>query len=219
MKMRRLSMVLGLAGVLAAPNVFASMTVYLTGGGANQGGPFTAYTSANGTFETFCASIVTTFSPGSTYSYQNSATIAANGVPPALSYVALGTAYIYDQFLKGNASYSGANANAVQSAIWYLQGDLNGYVDPENSVNLFADVNQILNQVVADKPLWSMLDLAKDGNGAYGVQFMNLYGLNNFSEVHQPMLTEVPEPTTMLAGALLLLPFGASAIRILRRKE
>ena len=28
----------------------------------------------------------------------------------------------------------------------------------------------------------------------------------------------VPEPTTMIAGALLLLPFGASALRILRRK-
>jgi hypothetical protein len=29
----------------------------------------------------------------------------------------------------------------------------------------------------------------------------------------------VPEPTTMLAGALLLLPFGVSAIRMLRRKS
>lgn len=31
-------------------------------------------------------------------------------------------------------------------------------------------------------------------------------------------VTPVPEPTTMVAGALLLLPFGASAVRILRRK-
>jgi len=30
--------------------------------------------------------------------------------------------------------------------------------------------------------------------------------------------TAVPEPTTIIAGALLLLPFGASAMRILRRK-
>lgn len=28
---------------------------------------------------------------------------------------------------------------------------------------------------------------------------------------------EVPEPTTIVAGALLLLPFGASTLRILRR--
>jgi len=32
-------------------------------------------------------------------------------------------------------------------------------------------------------------------------------------------LIPVPEPTTMIAGALLLLPFGASTIRILRRKK
>jgi hypothetical protein len=31
-------------------------------------------------------------------------------------------------------------------------------------------------------------------------------------------VTAVPEPTTMIAGALLLLPFGAGTLRILRRK-
>jgi hypothetical protein len=30
---------------------------------------------------------------------------------------------------------------------------------------------------------------------------------------------QVPEPTTVLAGALLLLPFGASTLRILRRNR
>jgi len=29
----------------------------------------------------------------------------------------------------------------------------------------------------------------------------------------------VPEPTTMIAGALLLLPFGASTIRFLRKNR
>jgi hypothetical protein len=29
----------------------------------------------------------------------------------------------------------------------------------------------------------------------------------------------VPEPTTMVAGALLLLPFGASTLRILRKNR
>jgi hypothetical protein len=29
----------------------------------------------------------------------------------------------------------------------------------------------------------------------------------------------VPEPTTMIAGALLLLPFGASTLRILRKNR
>jgi hypothetical protein len=38
--------------------------------------------------------------------------------------------------------------------------------------------------------------------------------LNNFANTY----TVVPEPTTMIAGALLLLPFGASTLRILRRR-
>jgi len=32
-------------------------------------------------------------------------------------------------------------------------------------------------------------------------------------------VTQVPEPTTMIAGALLLLPFGASTLRILRKNR
>lgn len=34
----------------------------------------------------------------------------------------------------------------------------------------------------------------------------------------QQTFSQVPEPTTVIAGALLLLPFGASALRLLRRK-
>ena len=33
------------------------------------------------------------------------------------------------------------------------------------------------------------------------------------------VVTGVPEPTTMMAGALLLLPFGASTLRILRKRQ
>jgi len=39
--------------------------------------------------------------------------------------------------------------------------------------------------------------------------------LSHFYLVSSP----VPEPTTMIAGALLLLPFGLSAVRILRKKS
>jgi hypothetical protein len=34
-----------------------------------------------------------------------------------------------------------------------------------------------------------------------------------------PLVTPAPEPTTLLAGALLLLPFGASALRLLRQNR
>jgi hypothetical protein len=35
----------------------------------------------------------------------------------------------------------------------------------------------------------------------------------------QFVVTAVPEPTTMIAGALLLLPFGASTLRMLRKRQ
>jgi hypothetical protein len=72
-----------------------------------------------------------------------------------------------------------------------------------------------------------------DSGGKYGVIALNLYngaygqpiqvpGGTSFAHgttvyLNQDMLA-VPEPTTMIAGALLLLPFGASTIRGLRRK-
>lgn len=34
-----------------------------------------------------------------------------------------------------------------------------------------------------------------------------------------PKITSVPEPSTIVAGALLLLPFGVSTMRILRRHK
>jgi hypothetical protein len=43
-------------------------------------------------------------------------------------------------------------------------------------------------------------------------------GWDKASDVNvQVFGTPVPEPTTMIAGALLLLPFGASTLRILRK--
>ena len=50
------------------------------------------------------------------------------------------------------------------------------------------------------------LQFISDGEGRY-------WGLDDFA------FSAVPEPTTMIAGALLLLPFGASTLRILRKKQ
>jgi hypothetical protein len=51
--------------------------------------------------------------------------------------------------------------------------------------------------------------IAFNGVGADNQKYV---GLDNV------VVTPVPEPTTMIAGALLLLPFGASTLRILRRR-
>jgi hypothetical protein len=41
----------------------------------------------------------------------------------------------------------------------------------------------------------------------------------NIESITVSGVSAVPEPTTMIAGALLLLPFGASTLRILRKKQ
>jgi len=53
-----------------------------------------------------------------------------------------------------------------------------------------------------------------DKNG----QPLSRYGLSGYWLGHSTSDTPVPEPTTMIAGALLLLPLGAGAVRILRKR-
>jgi len=56
---------------------------------------------------------------------------------------------------------------------------------------------------------------------AAGQMMLNATGtadLEAITGAAQDFIVPVPEPTTMIAGALLLLPFGASALRIVRRK-
>jgi hypothetical protein len=47
------------------------------------------------------------------------------------------------------------------------------------------------------------------------------YGPNDYAAatIIDQRFSQVPEPTTMIAGALLLLPFGASTLRILRKNR
>ena len=212
-------MVLSLAGVMAAQSMYAALTATLTevAGNANGGGIFQAVTSGNGTFDTFCVSIVTTFSPGTLYNYDLSSTIVADVPPTVPTYITEGTAYIYNQFLNGNAAYAGnlngTTANEVQATIWYLQGLLNGMTDPENGADLSSLINAILPQLEIDTGL-TLAQLEANGNGDYGVVALNLK-----DGIYQPQLARVPEPTTVIAGALLLLPFGASTLRILRRNR
>ncbi len=233
-RMKRFCMALGLAGVMAARGAHASLTVTLTeaGGNANGGGLFQAVTSGNGTFDTFCLSIVTSFQAGTKYTYDFSSTIDADTPPNVPTYIAEGTAYIYNQFLNGNTAFGGnlkaSNESAmlddVQATIWYLQGLLvsntgkygaGGMYDPNNGMNLKNDINAILPTLETDTGL-TLAQLEANGNGAYGIEAMNMLA---GCRVKQPQLCRVPEAPTIIAGALLLLPLGASALRIMRNSR
>ena len=44
------------------------------------------------------------------------------------------------------------------------------------------------------------------------------YAINSFDDFYLMSNAAVPEPSTYIAGALMVLPFGASALRMLRKK-
>ncbi|HTR40637.1 MAG TPA: hypothetical protein VMH87_03400 [Pseudomonadales bacterium] len=225
--MKKLCIALSLAAALTATNMFASMTAILneTGpGNATGGGIFQAVTSDNGTFDTFCISINTEFQPGDTYNYSVSPTIVANPAPVGYpqnppTYISYGTAYIYNQFELGNPTYAGgatssATANAVQYTIWYLQGLLNGYSDPRG-YDYTSEVTAMLITLETQSGK-TLGDLQANGDGAFGVEALDLH-----DGTYQPQLIQVPVPeaSTVIAGALLVLPFAASTVRILRKSR
>jgi hypothetical protein len=229
-RMKKYCTWLTLTGIMATSSLYANTVTLTEVGGnndnANSGGAFYAQTTANGDFDTFCLSIVTSFTPDTRYSYTISSKIDAD-TPPANvpTYVTEGTAYIYNQFLAGNKEYT-SDADAVQDAIWYLQGLLvsnpkdpkygttsTGYYDPQDSADLETEVNAILDDAEAGSGL-SLSALEANGDGAYEIEVMDL---NSDGKYAQPQLIKLPEPSTVLAGAFLLLPLGVSAIRILRK--
>ncbi len=101
----------------------------------------------------------------------------------------------------------GDQAKALQAAIWHVIFDGVGgntvALDSTAPIGVKNDYNNML--------------AALGSNTGNVSDFLWLTpGGNNHS--YQGLVTPVPEPTTMIAGALLLLPFGASAMRIIRRK-
>jgi hypothetical protein len=247
-------MVLSLAGVMAVPNLFASMSVtliddtsqysYANGGEFRAvGNPgldgivkWSAYSTATkGTisaadasswgggsvsvgqayFQTFCIEYNEEFSPGASYSVGVSQNAMYGSQPPNGDPISIGTAWLYSQFAAGtlsgyNYTYGGSRtstAGALQQAIWWLEAESNGVRD--SFINTAEDALYGAHGAAQD------LLIVGNSNGKYGVDALNLGAPGQV----QDQLVIVPEPTTMIAGALLLLPFGASTLRILRKNR
>jgi len=230
-----------LAGLVLTTSLHASYDGTLTiSGGPNQvdvGGEFTAAANANpssaglGTFQTFCIEDSEMIGLGASYYYRiNSGAIAggvsgvdaidaATGMPK--DNISIGTAWLYSQFragtLAGYAAGLPGNAGVLQDAIWMLEGEYG----PTATVHTYDPTNPYL---VAAKAALGMTDaqLQADSNGAYGVVSLNLYTSldqnGNPTGLAQDQLAIVPEPTTIIAAALLVLPFGVSTLRF-RRKQ
>ena len=207
---------IGVATVLTASNALATVgTITLTYdyGNANGGGAFTAVTTGGaglGTFDTFCLAEGVLFHQGTTYNYtvSNSAIPGGPGNGGAADPISIGTAYLYSQFRAGTLSGytygSAASANALQTAFWWLEQENFGF---KNSFITLAESVLGLDDTT----------IKGDANGQYGVFALNLTDARG--NYYQSQLGAVPEPSTVVAGALLLLPFGVSTVRILRKSK
>jgi len=174
-------------------------------------------------FQTFCIEHGETFSPGTTYnvSISDRAKNGSQGVDGDV--VSIGTAWLYSQFAAGTLvgltagdvaspyvyTYGAdrvASAGALQATLWWLENEPTGVSDPGKG-NIFR--NAVLAQY------GDVATAIADSGGAFGVRALNL----GTPGVYQDQLVMVPEPTTMVAGALLLLPFAASTLRRVRKNR
>ncbi len=228
-KMKLCCALLG-AGILSSSSLFADITVNNPViGGADGGGAFTATDNTPGglgTFLTFCLELNEHITLPGTYNYTPSvgAINGGNGYAPTpgatatFDPISIGTAYLYYQFESGGfGAPTPTLGNAMQNAIWWLENEI-----PTLSVDGQALINFAQNQL-------GPVDLASNSDGAYGVLVMNLtsFDANGNLVLNQSLLASpetgqfgvVPEPSTVIAGALLLLPLGISALRIVRKNR
>jgi hypothetical protein len=67
--------------------------------------------------------------------------------------------------------------------------------------------------------VWSQYQVGGVPSLITGVNSLKFTGLNWRMDNFMDSTAPIPEPTAMIAGALLLLPFGVSTLRMLRRKQ
>jgi len=224
-------MLIGAAGLLCVGTAQASydgvVNIDRLGGYySGNGGEFTVtVVSGLGTlvgspFQTFCLESGEYVNiPGYGYNVNLNSKAINGGVGPAGDPISIGTAWLYSQFRGGALSgynYSPgtgriASAGALQAAIHWLEGE-------GGARNTFIDTAE--TALYGAGNTGGIYDTYLQGDaaaGLYGVVALNLYDQSGGR--HQDQLGLVPEPTTMIAGALLLLPFGVSTLRVLRRNR
>ena len=200
------------------PNYSSKATATVSVNGKNQTG-----------FETFCVEINQNFTPNTSYNTVLAPTIN-NGT--GSSAVTVGSAYLYSQFAQGKLSgydYTTGSgrettSDELQDALWYLQGNIiNGYRSGSSSLYTFnANTDPFL--VLVDSLFGTKIADESDllyGNN-FGVMVLNLTSTVNSCTVYnqdQLVYCPVPEPATLAAGVMLLLPLGWSAFRALRNKK
>lgn len=197
-------------------------------------------TSKSGNLLTFCTDVGINWNGNNNVQYTATAFGSANGVYPAWSAVpqsVQNAAWIYEKYFvsQNPSSINPETAAAVQLAIWKVLYDTssavnaNGAMDGSGSsfasgnfqANSFAgstlgDASAMINAMEAAR--------SSDTFTTYTETWLDPNNANSQGLLYNPSLgnsefSAVPEPATVFAGVLLLLPLGASAYRIVRNRK
>jgi hypothetical protein len=239
--MKKLYLLTAFAAMAACSTAFAGFdgVVKMSGSpGAFGGGPYNAkVTTANpgltkvldgaAGFRTFCIEYSEHISLPNSYNANLGTTAIVGSGGPQPDPISKATAWLYFHFRAGDLhtlvpTYvdNSTGNNSLQQAIWWLEQETSFYlpgIAPGGSESSFNNylVTAAVNAIGAGTAAAAR---GIDANGAYGVYALNLYGSSLKDPKQSQLAIVVPEPSTVIAGALLLLPFGASTYRILRRK-
>ena len=228
--MRKTTIMFAVVGMLTALQSQAALTFTLNNYAdpalrSEGGGPFSAILKGSDTFNgvtlnagsgltytTFCIEDNEYINFGGTYDAKlNSGAIngGVGGQDPAGGYfdpLSQGTTYLYSLWAAGKIDKN--LGPELQKSIWALE-------DEKDSTYMASSIADLLRNMFGQKTDLSFWKQTAS-IGAYGVYALNL---TTGGGLAQDQLVAVPEPNTLVAVALVFLPFTLSMVRSFRRKS
>lgn len=139
------------------------------------------------------------------------------------------TYYTIGSFLgTGGAAIVTGNSHAddsLNNTLFYMTGQVtmeNGKtysVAHDDGLQLLVGSTMLVDAAGPTSPTVTLYTwTGASGTYSFELAYGEGWGPPGVLKIDLPLETVVPEPTTVLAGLLLVLPFGASAVRVLRKK-